>query len=228
MRAIVLSHDWIAHELGHLEPWLDIRGIAVSRAYREHGLDLPEADLLIVMGSPGSVATGYRGPSADREVALVAEWVGRGRPYLGLCFGAQVLACALGGSVRRLPATFRGYLPVDVDPTHPEATGPWTIWHEDAITAPHDAAIVGVLPHADLVFRRGRAWGIQPHVEVTPDTLRRMAEGLGARPQVYEPLAEALAADAHASERVRTLLDSVLEVAPAEPGDEVVNGHRPS
>ena len=80
MRAVVLSHDWIAHELGHLEPWLDSRGIAVTRVYREHGLDLPDADLLIVMGSPGSVATGYRGPSAARVFALVAEWVGRGRP----------------------------------------------------------------------------------------------------------------------------------------------------
>ncbi|MDP1876027.1 MAG: gamma-glutamyl-gamma-aminobutyrate hydrolase family protein [Actinomycetota bacterium] len=224
----MLSHDWIAHELGHLEPWLDAQGFAISRVYREDGLDLPAADLLVVMGSPTSVATGYRQPAADREVAMVAEWVSRDRPYLGVCFGAQVLACAMGGSVRRLPETIRGYLSIEAGRPGPaREAGPWVLWHEDAITGPADATVSGRLPHADLVFRRGRACGIQPHVEVTPDTLRRMARALGAQPSAYEPLASALAADDAAPERVRALLDSVLEASLGEPGDQVIDGHRP-
>ena len=57
-RAVVLSHHDIAHELGHLGPWLDRRGFLVERVYRGEAQSIPDADLLIVMGSPTSVATG--------------------------------------------------------------------------------------------------------------------------------------------------------------------------
>ena len=136
------------------------------------------------MGSPGSVADGYCTPPDAVEIALVGDWVGSGRPYLGLCFGAQVLAAATGGSVRRMATPFNGYVEMDLAADAPDAlAGPWLTWHEDALTAPADSEVLGRRDHADLAFRVGRAWGLQPHVEVTPDIAERMlvaTRGAGA------------------------------------------------
>ena len=211
-RAVVLSHHDIAHELGHLGPWLDRRGFLVERVYRGEAQSIPDADLLIVMGSPTSVATGHCLAPAEDEIRLVKEWVESGRPYLGLCFGAQVLARALDGEVTRMEHTFRGY----VDLSSNEAadagvTGSWMVWHDDAITAPPGAEILAALPHADLVFRVGNAWGLQPHIEVSPESLERMAIALGAPVSAYDPLVMALAADADpSSARVDQLLDAAF------------------
>jgi GMP synthase (glutamine-hydrolysing) len=216
--AVVVSHTEVAHELGHLEPWLDDHHFAISRAYREDRPTLPSADLLIVMGSPTSVASGFRGPACEWEIDAVAQWVAAGRPYLGLCFGAQVLAAALGGRVARQARPFVGYVQMDVAESAPrDIAGPWTLWHNDAITAPPGADVMGSLEHADLAFGIGRAWGLQPHIEVTRDSLERMAVALGAAPADYADLVSELGADAEESaRRARRLLDAFLDWSPAE------------
>ena len=211
-RAVVLSHHDIAHELGHLGPWLDRRGFALERIYREEPRSLPDADLLIVMGSPTSVATGHCLEPAEDEIRLVKEWVESGRPYLGLCFGAQVLARALGGEVTRMEHTFRGYVDLSSNKAADAGvTGSWMVWHDDAITAPPGAEVLAALPHADLVFKVGNAWGLQPHIEVSPESLARMAIALGAPASAYDPLVTAIASDADPSPaRVDQFLDAAF------------------
>jgi GMP synthase-like glutamine amidotransferase len=214
MRAVVLSHRSIAHELGLIEPWLDAATQGrIERRFREDGVPLLDgsADLLVVLGSPGSVADGHCGPAAADEIAAVQAWVEADRPYFGICFGSQVLARALGGSVRRRETTYSafGTLPITEGAPGPLA-GPWVTWHEDAITAPPGSDVLVTLPHADLAFRAGRAWGIQSHVEVTSDSLERMLTALGAAPGDSDPVLAALRrAEASAeppSERVDALL----------------------
>jgi GMP synthase (glutamine-hydrolysing) len=211
--AVVLSHAGVAHELGHLGPWLEDGGFAVTRILRESPSELPPADLLIVMGSPASVAAGHCGPAAQAEIDAIATWLDSGRPYLGICFGAQALAVAAGGAVTRLPETFRAYARVDVsDGVVDAVAGPWAVWHEDAITAPASADLLGSLDHADLAFRVGRAWGLQPHVEVDAGILERMAIALGATPDAYEPIvAQVRADDAANAVRARALLDAFAQ-----------------
>ncbi len=211
-RAVVLSHDWVAHELGHLEAVLESHGITITRSYREDPRPLPVADLLIGMGSPWSVATGYAEPASVAEVDLVRHWVWAGRPYLGLCFGAQVLARASGGEVARLSTPFHGYVPLDApSPDMPDVVGPWTVWHNDGIRTAPSASTTATLDHADLVFQTGRAWGIQPHVEVDADSFLRMSLALGSAPEEYAPVVEALRADSAANEdRARRFLAGIL------------------
>lgn len=213
-RVVVLAHRDIAQELGHLEPWLDEHSYVIERVYRGDEELIDNADLLIVMGSPSSVAAGHLLAPAEKEISMVREWVATGRPYLGLCFGAQVLAKALGGEVNRLERTFRDY----VDCTSGLASevsfeGPWVVWHDDAITAPPGAEVFARLPHADLAFRAGNAWGFQPHIEVTPASLQRMAIALGAPEAAYEPLVAALAADEIGLRPARARVAQFLEAA---------------
>lgn len=221
MRAVVLSHRSIAHELGLLEPWLDevTRG-RIERCYREDRAAGPDddADLLVVLGSPTSVADDHCAAPAQREIEAVRARVAADRPYLGICFGSQVLARALGGRVRRMESTYRSYGVLPVAPGAPAAlAGPWTTWHEDAITAPADTEVLASLSHGDLAFRAGRAWGIQSHVELTSDLLEQMAADLGTDPEDSGELVEAMRLEEKSAEppsdRVDALLRAFAEAA---------------
>ena len=211
--AVVLSHADVADELGHIGGWLDRHGYSVSRVHRESPIDDLRGDLLIALGSPESVATGFAKAPALAEVDLVSRWVGQGRPYVGVCFGAQVLACALGGSVRRMPSTFRSYVGFELaDGAPSELGGRWSVWHEDAIVAPVSSTVLASLPHADAVFRRGRAWGVQSHIEFDSDIVRRLVDKMSVKPGDWESLYDDLRADDEGhSRRVSALLDVMSE-----------------
>lgn len=203
----VLSHRDVAAELGHIGTWLEARNMRVSRLFREDSLQLPDADALIVLGSPTSVAEGHCGTAARREIDVVASWIADDRPFLGVCFGAQALACAAGGSVRRMNDTFRAYTEVETE--HPSLAGRWAVWHEDAISAPGEA--IASLPHADAAFRVGRAWGVQPHVEFTSDIVERLARAFGVDDSAWRGLWESLRDDeADHERRAHRLLDEIF------------------
>ena len=196
--ALVLSHRSVAHELGTLGDWLAQEGFTVRRVHREDGVELPDedADLLIVLGSPGSVAAGFCPPAAEKEVEQVRAWVEADRPYLGICFGSQVLALALGGTVERMPTTDRGWMSLASDEGESDVcAGPWMVWHEDALTAPREARVRARTGNADQVFSQRRAWGIQFHPELDSAALDRMAAALGAAPDDYQSLVAAMRDD---------------------------------
>ena len=210
-RAIVLSHRGVADELGHIGEWLSDSGMSIDRVYREDDPKIPDGDLLVVLGSPNSVASGHCLPPAQAEIEAVRAWVAADRPYVGVCFGAQVLARAFGGSVSRMDRTFRDYIDFETAQGAPSVLeGRWAVWHEDAITAPSGADVLARLPHADTVFRIGRAWGLQPHVEFDATIVRNLGDVVGIPEEQWLPLHRALSDDdaGHAS-RSRALLDHI-------------------
>jgi len=210
-RAIVLSHRGVADELGHIGEWLSDSGMSIDRVYREDDSRIPDGDLLVVLGSPNSVASGHCLPPAQAEIEAVRAWVAADRPYVGVCFGAQVLARAFGGSVSRMDRTYRDYIDFETAQGAPSVLeGRWAVWHEDAITAPSEAEVLARLPHADTVFRIGRAWGLQPHVEFDATIVRNLGDVVGIPEDQWLPLHRALSDDdaGHAS-RSRALLDHI-------------------
>ncbi len=217
-RAIVLSHRAVAHELGNIGTWFELREYEVEHVYREDSpvsLDNVEGDILFVLGSPNSVADGYCLAPAQQEIELVRQWLSSGRPFVGICFGAQVLACALGGSVRRMDQTFRAFTEMTLTPSATDVVrGNWAVWHEDAITAPIGAEVIARLPHADTFFRVGNAWGIQPHIEFTGDIVERLATTFKVDTPDVSALVEGIRAneDDH-SLRTHQLLDYVISTA---------------
>ena len=72
----------------------------VRRLDREDAIpDAGYVDGLVVMGGPLGAYEEYRYPFLPGECRLLAETVRRGRPVLGVCLGAQLLAKALGATV---------------------------------------------------------------------------------------------------------------------------------
>ena len=188
--------------------------------------DAADYDVLVLMGSVRSLtATEEIDSWVFDEIDMARAAHARQTPVLGVCFGGQLLAVALGGEVETAPAPEIGWheiQPVAGDPVGP---GPWFQWHHDRFTPPPGAQVLAANANAVQLFRIGRSVGTQFHPEVTVAHL----EGFVAEaPEDYlashglDParmLAEAaLHADRNA-EQCAALVDWFLDGAAPEDGE---------
>jgi GMP synthase (glutamine-hydrolysing) len=158
---------------------------------------LDEGDVLIVMG--GSMGVGDVGaprfPFLAPEIELLREVLAAGRPVLGVCLGAQLLAAAAGARVYPnqkpdargvlRPAREVGFGEVRLLDREREPAlsglGERILvlhWHGDTFDLPPGAVR---LAESDLcanqAFRIGRrSYGLQFHVETDAGLVRRWAE----------------------------------------------------
>ena len=100
------------------------------------------------------------------------EWLraadAAGVPVLGICFGAQALAAALGGSVHRLAKPEVGWVTVETRDPDRLPAGPWMAWHEDGFTLPPLAYELASNAFGVQAFCHCRHLAVQFHPEVTP------------------------------------------------------------
>ena len=159
------------------EDVLRARGHEVVRVMVADGEPLPRLDGhagIIAMGAPMSVNDSGRYAWLAPELEYVATAVRAGMPYWGICFGAQLLAGALGAEVVRGPRPEVGVLPVHAtraaaaDPVFADlpATLPALQWHSDTFALPAGAVHLASSPaYPNQAFRWERAYGLQFHLE---------------------------------------------------------------
>ncbi|GAA2884963.1 type 1 glutamine amidotransferase [Pseudonocardia halophobica] len=130
--------------------------------------DPADRDLVVVMGS-AHAAYDDSLPWLAPELAFLRRAVDVGTPVLGICFGGQALARALGGTVGRAPEPERGL--VDLDTLRPDVlpAGRWMEFHYDAFTLPPGAEELSRNAVALQAFALGPHLGLQFHPEITPD-----------------------------------------------------------
>jgi GMP synthase (glutamine-hydrolysing) len=146
-------------------------------------VDDADVDGVVVTGSASSVY--WDEPWID---ALV-EWVraaveDRGLPALGVCFGHQALATALGGRVDHMDDYEIGYREVRresgrSDPVLGDLDDRFLAFttHQDAVVElPPGAERIAANDYGVQGFRLGLAWGVQFHPEYDLDTAERIAE----------------------------------------------------
>ncbi len=179
-----------------LGDWLTEAGVALEVVHPYAGEDLPSeldgyAGLLVLGGPQAAYADDHGEPGASwlpATKALLRAAVTAGVPTLAICLGAQLLAEALGGQVRpgssgpeigaRLVARrdvaaqdeLFGLVPFTPDVLQ---------WHDDEIAElPPGAVLLASSPmYANQAFRVGeRAWGLQFHIETTPEQVAAWAE----------------------------------------------------
>jgi GMP synthase-like glutamine amidotransferase len=161
-------------DLGH-----DVSEFTVVPAERYHTPGVTVAfpspgdyDAIVFFGSAWSVYDSATiGTWIGDEIAFARSAHALGVPQLGVCFGGQMLAAALGGSVARAPEPEIGWYSVDpVEPGLIDA-GPWFQWHVDRFTVPGSVPVLARTALADQAFCWGRTLGLQFHPELTPSVL---------------------------------------------------------
>lgn len=158
----------------------------IGRILAERGFDI---DTHIVLTDPGNPDTDYPDPTSydaviafgsfanayderarawvEPEVDLITRIRDEDVPYLGVCFGGQLLAESVGGRVERAPVEEQeiGLVTFDDDAALPVPAGPWFTWHEDRVVVPEGVEVLAHNGKAVQLFRIGRAVGTQFHPE---------------------------------------------------------------
>ena len=149
-----------AKERGHLlatTPWFD--GAPAP--------DLNAVDGLIVMGGPMNIYEHRPHPWLRAEKEFLTRALEHGRPVVGVCLGAQLLADVLGGRVYQNPVREIGWWPVRWREAARKvpgldfltATSTPLHWHGDTFSLPQGAQLL-----ASTGLTRHQAFALGPNV----------------------------------------------------------------
>ncbi len=227
MRAHYLQH--VPFEgLGSIARWLDARGATVtSTQLHEPKARLPQADtidFLIVMGGPMSVNDEAALPWLVPEKRLVKDVIAAGKPVLGICLGAQMIASALGATIRANPEPEIGWfdiepVPATASPSRfaPLFAGPVEVfhWHGETFDLPPGATLLArsaACAHQAFAID-DRVLGLQFHLETTPASARALVEHCGDEltPRRFVQSGAAMLEKPERYERINRLMTAVLD-----------------
>jgi GMP synthase (glutamine-hydrolysing) len=162
--------------------------VDVVEVHREHPLpDAAEPSGIVVTGSPALVTD--REPWSERTAAWLRQVVEAGTPLLGICYGHQLLAHALGGRVEQSPRGREiGTVALDVSEQAADDALLQVLSNGDLAHASHVQSVTELPPGARLLastrldpnhaFAVGdRAFGVQFHPEFDADVIRGYLEG---------------------------------------------------
>ena len=138
---------------------------------------------LILMGGPHSVNDDH--PWISEELKLIQQLVTNGTPLMGVCFGAQMISKALGGTVSEAPGMETGWHQIMVDTGRlPE---PLTVslpesfevfqWHEDTFSNPEGA--IPLFTGSNIRnqgYILGNVLTMQFHLEMTENMVQEWLE----------------------------------------------------
>jgi GMP synthase-like glutamine amidotransferase len=129
-------------------------------------------DAIVAFGAVWSVYDDAEiGSWIHDEIAFMRQAIAAGVPVLGICFGGQVLAAALGGRVVEAAEPEIGWQRIETDRPGLIEPGPWLQWHYDRFELPEGVPAIARSAAADQAFVAGRSLGLQFHPEVTPATI---------------------------------------------------------
>jgi len=211
----------------------DVSEMVVVPESRYHSPDVaatfPSAadyDAVAFFGAAWAVYDSATIPWISDEIEYARSLISLGVPVLGICFGGQMLAAALGGTVSRAPIPEIGWVSVATDQPALIDSGPWLSWHSDRFTLPPLVPVAARTALASQAFVHGRVLGLQFHPEVTDHVLESWISmdgtaqlaglGIDATALVEQARSLSAAAAARAAELVRRFVTDVAR-RPAAP-----------
>jgi GMP synthase-like glutamine amidotransferase len=171
-------------DLGVLGPCLSARSLGWTVVHRETFEAWPDPatmlqgiELLIPLGSDWSVYSDHVAKPVRAELAVIECALARELPIFGICFGGQMLACALGGRVGPIARPEIGWHPVASTDESIVPSGVWAQWHFDGFEVPAGAQCIASSPSGPQAFAIGPSLGLQFHPEVDERIMGRWAAG---------------------------------------------------
>lgn len=181
MQTVTAIRHVAFEDLGSWAPVLTAHGFRVR--YLDAGLhDLSRVDpfgpdLLVVLGGPIGATDEMDYPFLADELRLLARRIDAGRPTLGICLGAQLMARALGARIHPDAVREIGWTPLTLTDAGRSSclaplAGPGMAvlhWHSDSFELPHGAELLASTERCrNQAFAYGdHALGLQFHPEVT-------------------------------------------------------------
>lgn len=163
----------------NIGPWAKERGhtLSVSRLYSPHTLPaVEELDWLVVMGGPMGANDDDQYRWMNGEKCLIGEVIESGKPVLGICLGAQLIANVLGARVYPNPVKEIGWLDVNLMPSAVDSsllTGLPQVfqplhWHGDTFDLPSGCLHLAQSANCkNQAFQYGEnVLGLQFHLEI--------------------------------------------------------------
>ncbi|MEW7972283.1 MAG: gamma-glutamyl-gamma-aminobutyrate hydrolase family protein [Candidatus Thiodiazotropha endolucinida] len=186
MRAHYLQHVPF-EDLGSIDNWLKRSGYEITRTRLYESEELPgieSVDLLVIMGGPMSVNDDQDFPWLVEEKEFIKKVIESGKPVLGICLGAQLIACSLGAEVFSNSVKEIGWIPIraaDSDNPSvflfPEETDVFH-WHGETFNLPMGATrIAESAACKNQAYQIGKhVIGLQFHLETTPASAQAIVE----------------------------------------------------
>jgi len=212
--------------LGSIGDWAEVNRhpVTVTRFYEDAVIPADDAfDLLIVMGGPMNVDELSAYPWLASEKAAIDRAIVAGKPVLGICLGAQLIARVLGAAVKPNAHREIGWFPVH---KQPDARGqslseafPDTClafhWHGDTFDLPPGArhlAASEACAQQGFIFG-DRVVGLQFHLEMTfpgaESLLAHCIDDLKEGP--YVQTSDAIRTDPAQFEKTHAIMDGLMD-----------------
>jgi GMP synthase-like glutamine amidotransferase len=228
MKALFIQHD-------HVSPTGP-----VSERLRHHGFEIEERlvvsqdnfgkpnvsfefpdfndyDLIIPLGAPWGA---WDDACIGNWLLPEIEWIGRavesGKPVLGICFGGQLIARAMGGSVAPGAKGEIGWTYIHSAKPDLVSNGPWFQFHYDHWQVPPAALEIARNPVSSQAFTIKNSLAVQFHPELTASALKGWLDWGGDKKVIedgQDPIVmmnQTVAEEAIARERTYELVDNFL------------------
>jgi GMP synthase-like glutamine amidotransferase len=172
LKALIVQHEEPTPP-GLLREWLDGRDARVEVLRIDLRDEIPDPRDFELIASLGSEFAAFDDsvPFIHRESELIRQAAKHDVPFLGLCFGGQLMARVLGGRSFRAGRSEIGWLTVRTKDPDLIPEGPWFQWHFDTFTLPPGAKLLADSEVGPQAYVIGRSLGLQFHPEVTPEIM---------------------------------------------------------